>query len=251
MRLIINADDLGATEAINDAIFELMGEGLVSSATTMANAPALEHALQRIPQYPRCSFGVHLNITAFAPLRPDKALEPLLDESGCLTRKVEKRRLSPATLRAIYAEFCAQIERLQKAGVAVSHFDSHHHAHHLPALFPVIKAVQRRFGLRKVRASLDIYPAETLVPAARRFKKNLFNFCLRRLYATRTADHFGPFIDFYARLEEAPAWQNQTLELMVHPGAKTPLYVEEVRLLRSAWRDRLPAPPEIISYHEL
>jgi len=39
--IIVNADDLGGTVAINDAIFGLMEHGLVTSATILANAPGL------------------------------------------------------------------------------------------------------------------------------------------------------------------------------------------------------------------
>jgi predicted glycoside hydrolase/deacetylase ChbG (UPF0249 family) len=65
MLLIVNADDLGASEPINEEIFRLMESGLVTSATLMANAPAFHHAIKQIRHFPNCSFGVHLNLTAF------------------------------------------------------------------------------------------------------------------------------------------------------------------------------------------
>ena len=67
MRIIINADDLGISQEVNDAIFGLMAEGKVTSATILANGPAVEEAARRVAEFPECSFGVHLNLTEFKP----------------------------------------------------------------------------------------------------------------------------------------------------------------------------------------
>jgi hypothetical protein len=66
--VIVNADDLGMSREVNDAIFELMSRGRISSATILANAPATRDAARRAQAFPRCSFGVHLNLTQFEPL---------------------------------------------------------------------------------------------------------------------------------------------------------------------------------------
>jgi hypothetical protein len=42
MLLIVNADDLGASEAVNDETFALMESGLVTSATLMANGSVVD-----------------------------------------------------------------------------------------------------------------------------------------------------------------------------------------------------------------
>lgn len=39
INLIINADDLGSSHYIDSEIFNLMSQGLVTSATLMANGP--------------------------------------------------------------------------------------------------------------------------------------------------------------------------------------------------------------------
>src|SRR5260370_9216305 len=101
-------------------------------------------------------------------------------------------RPTPAMLRAVYAEWCAQVERLISAGVPLTHLDSHNHVHTLPYLLPVLKAVQRRFGIKKVRLSKNIYRGSDACSLLKRSEKWLYNFAVRTVYATRTTGGFSP-----------------------------------------------------------
>jgi predicted glycoside hydrolase/deacetylase ChbG (UPF0249 family) len=62
MDVIVNADDLGMTLGINQAIFDLVHQGVVTSATIMANGPSVEAACERTGTFPgsisrhRCYF---------------------------------------------------------------------------------------------------------------------------------------------------------------------------------------------------
>ena len=50
--VIVNADDLGMSQEVNDATFELMSKGRISSATIMANAPATREAARCVSDVP-------------------------------------------------------------------------------------------------------------------------------------------------------------------------------------------------------
>ncbi len=95
MRLIINADDLGRSPEANRAIFDLMDQGLVTSATVMANGPYVNEVVPRLVHYPRCSFGVHLNITEFKPLTLNPCLDRLLDQEGNFNLSIFRNALFP------------------------------------------------------------------------------------------------------------------------------------------------------------
>ena len=135
MKIIINADDLGLSPAVNHAIFALMEEGRITSATLMANAPAAEEAAQRLARLPRCSFGVHLVGTELRPLSSHPGLAPLLNEKGEFAGNLRRISITPAIANGIFAEWCAQIDRALALGVPVSHIDSHHHSHTEPGCF--------------------------------------------------------------------------------------------------------------------
>lgn len=219
MRLIINADDFGANDAINEATVTLMHRGLVTSATTMANGNAVAAAVQMSFEFPQCSFGAHLCLTWGSPVGDPKPLGCLVDEDGGFCRNAFDVRFTWQLVRAVEREWKAQIDKLHQLGLRISHLDSHEHVHTIPALFPALKRVQRHYGLRRVRISRNIgAPDHPPYTALTRYKKLAWNTALRRIYPTATTDWFT---DLYSLVRAAQAHDlaGNLVEVMVHPGA--------------------------------
>jgi|UniRef100_A0A7V6DPU0 predicted glycoside hydrolase/deacetylase ChbG (UPF0249 family) len=245
MRLIINADDLGRTLEVNKAIFALMDSGLVTSATIMANSPFVEDAIAILSRFPHCSFGVHVNVTEFSPLSRHATLGRILDEAGNFSlSRFRAAGLDRPLRQAILNEWSSQVRKLQSYGITVSHLDSHHGVHTDMRLFGVLKRLQYQFGIRRVRVRETI--AST--PGQLLLRARCWNVALRLMYPTRTTSGFTYFSTF---LEVAPwlAGRYPTLEVMVHPGH--PRFASETLNLMSSWREHLPFPVELISYHEI
>jgi predicted glycoside hydrolase/deacetylase ChbG (UPF0249 family) len=247
---IVNADDLGATVPINDAILGLMEQGTVTSATLLANGPAFEDAVRRLKALPQCSFGVHLNFTQLLPLKPTPGLQPILTPAGRLCCKPSELPLSPKLMHAVYQELAAQVERCLDAGVRVSHFDSHHHAHTIPWVFPILKALQRRFGIVRTRGTLNIFP-DLSIDGQRSMKKSVYGFFLRSVVPTRIPEGLGSFLEFHARLCLGMPFPWKSVELMVHPGATSKRGIVEEELLRGDWRSKLSFPFRMGTYWDL
>jgi chitin disaccharide deacetylase len=244
-RVIINADDLGMSEAVNAAIFDLMSQRRVTSATLMANGPAFKQAAACTRHFPRCSFGIHLNLTQFAPLT---SAAILTGPDGMMSRNIERQRFGPKMLAACYRELCAQVDRVASAGVEISHFDSHNHVHTKPQLLPVIKALQSRYRIRKVRISKNIYTgAQPVSPVLARMK-TAYNWALRHYFATRTTDGFTELLSYHAESSRREI-RCRSVELMVHPGAS--YSTEEVAVLQSDWLAASGLDTRLISYAEL
>src|SRR5262245_49696065 len=246
--MIINADDLGMSEEVNEAIFDLLAERRIFSATVIANAPATRHATAHLRLFPECSFGVHLDLTQFERLTGGPGARLLVNEHGELSRAIETADRSPARLRAAYDEICAQIELLSSLGQRISHFDSHNHLHSRPFMFPVLKAAQRRYGIRKVRISKNLYAPQEPVSRELYAKKRVYNWALRTLYRTRTTDVFTELLTFH-QMRHRRDLTMRTIELMVHPGAS--YAAPEMAVLHSGWHHDLPTPTQIISYAQL
>ena len=247
-RVIINADDFGMNDRVNHAICDAMSHGKIASVTILANAPYLNEALKSIRHFPQCSFGVHLNLTEFEPLTAGPGAKLLVDESGHMTRYSTSLFPTPALMEAVYEEWCAQIALLISRGVAISHIDSHNHIHTVPFVFPALKAVQKHFGIRKVRITKNIYSADQPCSPALAVKKRGYNFALRRLYPTRTTDGFSEMSTFCkeANLHRLP---HRSVELMVHPGA--PNNEAETELLYSDWERTLRFPVVTTNFDRL
>jgi chitin disaccharide deacetylase len=245
MRLIINADDLGRTREVNEAIFALMDRGLVTSATLMANSPWLAEALAELPRFPRCSFGIHLNLTEFPPLTHQPDLDSLLDQDGNLNLgRFRQAVFRKPLIQAILGEWSSQISKLRSAGLTISHIDSHHGTHTVGQLFWALKRLQRQYGIRKVRIRENIARA----PGPLLIRARIWNLALRLVFPTRTTSGFTDFSTF---LQVAPSLRGRfpTLEVMVHPGH--PRFAEETGRLLSPWREQLGFPVQLISFHEL
>lgn len=248
MRLILNCDDLGISPAVNDAILGLMEEGRVTSATLMMNAPAVEDAARRLRQFPRCSFGIHLVGTEFRPLCSHPGLRPLLNENGEFAGNLRFIPITASMAEGVFAEWCAQMDRALLLGVPVSHIDSHHHVHTEPRLFSTLKKIQRKYGVRKVRITRNLFgPLEN--PSIRlRTTKRLWNFALRNYLPTATADWFTSFAFFHERRKAGLACGG-TVELMCHPGG--PGFADETALLSTYWKEELAPSAQLISYNDL
>ena len=250
-RLIVNADDLGASAQVNEAVFDLMDRGLVTSSTLLANGPNVEEACRRTADFPACSFGVHLNMTEFRPLTTVGDLSPFLNSVGEFAG-YENRRVpvNGQLAAAIFDEFSEQISRLRSLGVEVSHIDSHHDVHTLPRVFPILKRIQKSFHIRKVRISRNIFGEAERPGMLLKLKKSAYNFWLRRYYRTQTAHRFGEF-QVYHEIATTGRLGSGTWEVMVHPGSTSFNYADETELLRSPWQSALKMPVRLISYLEL
>lgn len=249
MRIIVNADDLGMRPEVNAAVFELMSRQRISSATMMANGPAVEEAARELGNFPSCSFGAHLNLTEFRPLTNHPGLRPILADSGELRKDaIREVKITPELQEAAFEEWSAQVKRLTALGVRLSHFDSHHHVHTVPGLFWVLKRLQKRFGMRRVRITQNLYPPHSPAPRKLLWSKALWNAMLRWYYRTRTTGGFTSAERFLEISRQGrPALRS--IELMSHPGG--PAFEAETQMLAGPWRENLPFPATLISYNDL
>jgi chitin disaccharide deacetylase len=155
--LIVNADDLGWTEGVNRGIAEAHRNGIVTSASLLANGAAFASGVQLARSTPGLGVGVHLNLTDGAPVAPRELVASLVNDSGEFEGGPEFLLLRMAarsvTLREIEQEWDAQIEKVRDAGIQPTHLDGHKHVHMLPGLFEVTLRLAKRHGIGAVRVA--------------------------------------------------------------------------------------------------
>ena len=155
-RLILNADDFGLTPGINRAIGELHSAGVLTSATLMATGPAFDDAVAVARAHPTLGVGCHIVLTDGTPVSPRESISSLLGPDGRSFRPS-----LPDFLQALFRghiqpdevarEALAQIEKLQHAGVVITHFDTHKHTHLFPTIARLLLEVAERTSIRAVR----------------------------------------------------------------------------------------------------
>jgi chitin disaccharide deacetylase len=151
-QLVVNADDLGMTPGVNRAIVEAHRNGIVTSVSLLANGAAFEDAVAALRQCPRLSVGLHVNLTEGKPAGP--AAKPLVDHSGCFHSPgalAIRLSVGAITMSDLEAEISAQAQRATRAGITLSHFDSHHNIHLHPRAASALASVAERMNVPWIR----------------------------------------------------------------------------------------------------
>lgn len=220
--LTVNADDFGFTRGVNRGILHCHLNGILTSATLMANGDAFEDAVEIARSHPSLDAGAHLVLVQGRSVRNGAPLPPTLPS---LMRALAVGRLKP------YDELKAQMEKILAAGVRVTHLDTHKHTHLLPPVLDAVLRLAREYGVRWVRRPFDLplpaagAPAPLVVRLARRAMAPLQGSFERRILdaGLRATNHFAGF-QWTGRLTAAGVaallhnLPPGTAELMTHPG---------------------------------
>jgi len=159
-QLIVNADDFGLTTGVNRAIAEAHRDGIVSSATLMANGAAFDDAVVAARGLPKLSVGCHVVLVDGVPVAPAAQLDTLVAVRSAEPEKFYSS-LSAFAARAtlggfdreqLVEEITAQIRKVQAAGIEVTHLDSHKHAHIFPEILAAMLRAAKICGVRAIRS---------------------------------------------------------------------------------------------------
>lgn len=150
-RLIIRADDLGYSEAVNHGIAKTVKDGLIGSVGIMPNMPAVTHGLNLLADTDVC-LGLHTNICLGVPCADPEQIPSLLDGQGHLRssrdyREASKRGEDFTRLEEMVIEIEAQYHRfVQLTGQQPGYFEAHAVAS--PNLYRGLEIVARKYDLR-------------------------------------------------------------------------------------------------------
>jgi len=202
--LIVNADDLGLSEAVNEGILQVVRAGTATAVALLVNPP---HEADLRPFLEAgVSLGLHLNLTRGRPCLPAAKIPALVDETGQFLSAREQMlaRLEEPQARA---ELTAQLERFQEmAGQPPEQVSFHKHLHVLDErVWAMVMQLAREAGawLRTVDA-----------PTRRRCRAG----------GVATTDHFlggvqpAPYWTLERLQEELGRVGEGVTELMCHPG---------------------------------
>jgi len=155
--LIVNADDLAWTEGVNRGIADAHRNGIVTSATLLANGAAFASAVELAKATPSLGVGVHLNLSDGRPVSPPERVPSIVNARGefvggpeALVLRVARRNLR---LKEVEFEWESQIQKVINAGIQPTHLDGHKHVHMLPGMFEIALRLAKRNGIAAVRIS--------------------------------------------------------------------------------------------------
>jgi predicted glycoside hydrolase/deacetylase ChbG (UPF0249 family) len=155
-RLIINADDFGLTPGVNRAIAELHRAKALTSATLMATGAAFEDAVAIAHANPTLGVGCHILLTDGTPVSHPKSIPTLIGPDGKNFRRslidfIQALLRGSIREEEIEREATAQVQKLQRAGIHVTHLDTHKHTHLFPAVARPLLRIAERCSVRAIR----------------------------------------------------------------------------------------------------
>ncbi|MDR2437882.1 MAG: ChbG/HpnK family deacetylase [Planctomycetaceae bacterium] len=160
-KLIINADDLGFSPAVNAAIVNGAAAGNITAASLMVNMPFAEEAAQQVQSYcSDLSLALHFTLTSGKPVSQPSKIPLLINSQGMfrwgflgLIQVLLSKKRDPF-LQQIQTEFSSQIRRMDelaaKYRLHFDHLDSHQHVHVISGIFELLQneAEKRNLSLR-------------------------------------------------------------------------------------------------------
>jgi predicted glycoside hydrolase/deacetylase ChbG (UPF0249 family) len=139
-RLIVTADDVGLDRSMTEGAIRAHREGIVTACSVVANGLAFDDAVERLREVPWLEVGVHLalveerSLTTGSPM-PRNYTHWLLGRGG------------PDPER----EMRAQIEKVMKTGLRVTHLNGHQHLHMWPRIFAIVERLAKEYGIPYIR----------------------------------------------------------------------------------------------------
>lgn len=158
-QLAITADDFGLHQDLDRGIVEVCEKGIVTHVSLVANGGNIGKACQFLLRHPETTAGIHLNLTDGNPLSNPDSIRPLLNKTGNflgLHREIAVAYLSrPSLIKAIEAEYRAQVERLLGLGIRLWQLNCHGHLHAIPQLFRLLTRLASDYRIPFVRAGKE------------------------------------------------------------------------------------------------
>ena len=115
-RLVVNADDFGRSEAINEGVLRGHVDGIVTSASLMVRQPVAAEAVAMARDHPDLGLGLHIDLAEWE----------LVEGEWLPTYQV----VDTADHRTVRSEIERQLETFRAlVGEDPTHLDSHQHVH--------------------------------------------------------------------------------------------------------------------------
>lgn len=158
-RLIVTADDFGASLQVNEAVERAHRDGILTAASLMVAGEAAADAVDRARRLPRLGVGLHVVLVEGRPMLPPECVPALVDKDGNFRTDMVRAGIaifaSPAARRQLQAEIEAQFAAFAATGLPLDHVNAHKHFHLHPTIASTILKVGRRYGMKSVRAPIE------------------------------------------------------------------------------------------------
>lgn len=148
-KLIVNADDFGYTERINQGIINAHRDGIVTSTSIMTTKEGFENAVVLAKENPKLSIGIHLDLDKFFEI--DHTRGRIVGITQPLERSV------------LEEEIKKQFDIVFSKGLVPTHITGHHHVQMIKEVLEVLVPLMKQYNImavrfhKKISYNLDVF----------------------------------------------------------------------------------------------
>ena len=231
--LIVNADDFGRHELINRAVEQAFNTGCLKSATLMAGGIAFDDAVALAKKIPKLGVGIHFTLANGNPVLPPEDIPSLVTAEGIFHADyitfLKKYFSGKISLAEVRSELAAQLNKILRAGLTLTHFDSHQHLHHMPGIIEIVlelSAAENIFAMRIADTKIFDGELDSIGKFVGRLGlSSLAKFAAHAAHKKNfaTPEHFtgivaGESVNENFMLKLIENLREGTTEIMLHPG---------------------------------
>ena len=159
IRLVVQADDFGASRGANAAVLRAHKGGILTGAGLMVTGDAVEEAACMARGNPTLGVGLHLALACARSLLGPVRAPGLAGPGGWLAASPVaagfRYFLRPGLRRELAGEIEAQMRRFVELGLAPGHLDGHCNLHLHPTVLGILRGLGPAWGLRTLRLTRD------------------------------------------------------------------------------------------------
>lgn len=219
MFYIINADDFGGYDNVNNKIISLLLKQAISQTTIMVNCgPTTKEAIQLASTNGlKDKIGLHVSLTHGHPMSNLIKGTSFSSENWLLndflSKKIHYFFINRKLKKAIFNEIEAQMEFYNQCGFSLKHFDSHGNIHFYPAFYKIFIKAGLKHGFKTVRLP---YLRKTKNPIINLMKIKISNAYKKAFKTIETGT---------VTLEDALKinFSTRSFEIMAHPKNNNPV----------------------------
>ena len=153
--VVINGDDFGYSNSVNEAIITAHQQGILTSTSLMVTAEQTESAVKLAQQNPHLGVGLHLVLCCGKSALPPSQIPHLVDQNGYFDDNPAiaglKYQLIAAARKELTQEIKAQLELFRATGLPLSHVDGHLHLHTHPLVLKILAELAEEFAIKFIR----------------------------------------------------------------------------------------------------
>jgi hopanoid biosynthesis associated protein HpnK len=247
-KLIVNADDFGISEEVNEAIIQAHRIGVLTSTSLMVTGDAFDDAVKLARENPRLGVGIHLVTVMGRSVLPASQIPSLVDSQGNFSNDPVKSGLkyffSPRARFELSRELPAQFEKFKSTGLPLSHVDGHLHLHVHPVIFRIASDLAIKHGARRMRVPFEerdlVLEFDSRNKALKTVHSLLFAGLARYMRRRLDAEGFAYPSRVYGNLQSGRMNERYFLYVLDHLTQR----VNEIYFHPAKYRDGIPLSTE-------